>query len=370
MKNIPSKIISESSGTTATVYLYGIVGQNPGYFDDDMKEEDITDVAFLRTLRDYEKKGVQRLNVRINSPGGSMLHMDGIIALLQSTAMEVHTYVDGMAASAAADIFLAAKKENRHIARNGKVMIHAPLTGIFGNAKALRTAAEMLDKFEEASISQMASDTGMTEDEVRQKYYDGEDHWLTAKDALDMGLVSSIEGYEAQKMPAEPEKMTPAEIIRFFQEDETNNAMNFLQKLYHAAFPDKQAAIIIHKKEEEMTIENFKASLGSELNEEEVVQHLTSLGYDVKKTAPAPPPVQEPPVVQNPLEAVAKMLQENILALKADLEVMKAKLDKAPGAPMTLPKSDGDPIDPANDEYSVLARKQAEAAEAWRNPYL
>ena len=59
-----------------------------------------------RTLKKLDEDGVKTVHIRINSEGGSVKHMDGIIALMQGSQMEVHTWVDGTAASAAADIFL------------------------------------------------------------------------------------------------------------------------------------------------------------------------------------------------------------------------------------------------------------------------
>src|SRR3990167_3488302 len=122
---IPNKIIKEDNGDTATVYLYGVIGQRDWWGEG---EEDITQTAFLKVLKDFEKAGKKRLDVRINSVGVSTLHMDGIMSLMQSSSMEVHTWNDGLAASAGADIFFAAKKERRHVAKNSKLMVHGAST--------------------------------------------------------------------------------------------------------------------------------------------------------------------------------------------------------------------------------------------------
>lgn len=371
IKHIPNKILKEDNGDDgAVVYLYGIIGQRSWWGDD---EEDITDVAFLRTLKEFEKAGKKRLDVRINSVGGSMLHMDGIISLMQSSSMEVHTWVDGLAASAAADIWLSAKKEYRHIAKNGKLMIHSPSTAAWGTAKVLRAAADMLDVFEAGAIAQMSSDTGMTEEEVKAMYYDGEDHWMSAKQCMEAGFVTSMEDYEAEKMPKDPEKMTPTQLLQFYQPTHTPNKEadepSWLGKLIAAVTPQKVAAEPVSpvKIDEEMNLDNLKASIGTDIQEDEVVQLLKDLGYDVAKTA-AP---AEAPAVD-----VSKIVADAMAPLKAEIEKLQKQLDTTPGsAGPTVAKAAGDPPsgegDTASDAEAMkeLAAADAAAAKNWSNPF-
>lgn len=367
-QRIPNKIIKEDNGDSATVYLYGVIGQRD-WWDG---EQDITDVAFLKVLKDFEKAGKKRLDVRINSVGGSMLHMDGIISLMQSSTMEVHTWVDGLAASAAADIWLAAKKERRHIAKNGKLMIHSPSTYAYGTAKALRDAADMLDVFEAGAIAQMASDTGMTEEEVKATYYDGSDHWLSAKQCVEAGFAAAVEDYEAQQMPKDPEKMTPVQLLQFYLPTKETDEPTWLGKLISAIAPQKvMAEPVSPVKKEEMNLENLKSSLGTDIQEDEVVQVLKDLGYDVaKKAAEAPAePVDVAKAAADAVAAAIKPLQDEITA-------MKAVMDKTPGSVgPTASKTDGDPPigdggDPTDlDALKALAAKDAEIVKGRNNPF-
>lgn len=366
-KHIPNKIIKEDNGDAATVYLYGVIGQCD-WWDG---EQDITDVAFLKVLKDFEKAGKKRLDVRINSIGGSMLHMDGIIALMQSSNMEVHTWVDGLAASAAADIFLAAKKERRYMAKNGKLMIHAPSTYAYGTAKALRDAADMLDVFEDGAIAQMASDTGMTEEDVKATYYDGADHWLSARQAVEAKFITAVEDYEAQQMPDDPEKMSHADLLKFYQPTkEANEEPGWLGKLISAIAPQKAAVAepVSPEKNEEMNLENLKASIGKEISAEEVAQLLQENGYEVAKKAAAQPAAE-------PVD-VAKIVEDALAPLKAEVERLQKKLDTTPGSVGPTPaKAAGDPPsgeggDPTDlDALKALAAQDAEIVKGRNNPF-
>lgn len=367
MKNHPHNILKEDNGDSATLYLYGYIGQEEWWGDG---ETDITDVAFLRALKDYEKAGKMRVDVRINSYGGSMLHMDGIVSLMQSSKMEIHTWVDGVAASAAATVFLAAPKERRHMAKNSKLMLHSPSGGAYGSAQVLRDAADMLDAYEEGVISQLANDTGQTEEEVKAAYFDGNDHWYAASQCVEQGFVNSLEEYNAENVPTSPENMTQADFEKFFQPTAQKDAVGFFKKLYHAAFPNNShreaepaASSIPSQKEEIMNIENLKTSLDSEeIKEADVVALLQEKGYEVQKPAAA---------AESEEVDIAKMVADAVAPLKTELATMQAKLDKTPASGPTTPQASTDPPNGENtpDLLTQQAQEHADLAKEWKNPF-
>ena len=351
MKNAPLKILTQTDGTEATMYLYGYIGQDYDWWPE-KEEETITDVSFLKALQKFEKDGIGTVHVRINSPGGSTQHMDGIIALMQSSKMTVHTWVDGMAASAAADIFLAAKKENRHMAKNAKIMIHDARMYAYGNAKHLRTVADTLDKFAEAAIAQMAADTGMGEGDIREKYYDGEDHWFTAKECAELGFISKVEEYEVEKMPDGVEKMTHADLRKLFREHgHTETDFNFFKRLFPGFFKLKPPKA---ENRLQMNLDDFKKDLGTEnLPEEKVIGILKEKGYRVEKATPAPPAPPAPDAdgdgntdiaatIKAAVTEATKDLADQVKNLKVEVE----KFGNAPGS--TGPSGNPTPNDPAS----------------------
>ena len=201
----------DKEGNTGELYLYGYIGQKADPFYGEDPDEDITDKAVVKAIRELEKQ-TGRINIRINSPGGSVMHGDPIITAIRNSKAEIHTYVDGIAASMAFDIWAAAK--NRHASINSKLMIHATGGFAFGTAKDMRAAADMLDKFDQSAISTFADATGMSEEEIKKEFYeDYADHWLTAKDALEMGLIDEIENYETALPVQNPEKYSYRELL-------------------------------------------------------------------------------------------------------------------------------------------------------------
>ena len=189
-------IKSEGMDDLDELLLYGFIGQ--ASYDDD-EEDDITAASVVKAIRECDKKR-RPFRIRINSPGGSVFHGDPIVTAIRECRSEVHTYIDGMAASMAADIWMAGDK--RHMASNSKLMIHRTSTFAFGNAQDLREAADALDKFDEAAIATFIELTGMDEAEALAKFYNYKDNWITAADALKYGLIESIDTYDA-KIPDE-----------------------------------------------------------------------------------------------------------------------------------------------------------------------
>lgn len=192
----------------ADLYLYGYIGQEK-WWDDDPTEA-LTDLAVVQAMKELEKN-YNRINIRINSPGGSVMHGDPIITAIRNSTAEVHTYNDGMAASMAFDIWLAS--ENRHLSAHSKLMAHATSTIALGTADDMRSAAEMLDKFDETSIASFALATGMEEADIRARFFDYKDHWITPKEARELGLVEQIEDYRTATPVSEPEKMSFRQLL-------------------------------------------------------------------------------------------------------------------------------------------------------------
>lgn len=326
------QVITTEHENSADILLYGYIGQDDRW-DEDRKEERITDIAFIQKLNELSSR-YQRINIRINSPGGSVYHGDAIIAAIRNCQSEIHTYNDGMAASIAAVIWLAGHE--RHMSAHAKLMIHSTATFVFGTAQDLRQVADQLDTFDEASAAVIAAATGMSEEEVTSQFFDYEDHWYTAKDAVGMGLIDKVEEYDVKESMKDVEQMTYSEILRHFTQREDKEAQNFLQWIGKRISNMLQLSPATqlnfpNKKTEEMTIQELQDSLkNGDIRIEDVVQILKDKGYGIE---PPKSEVQQltasiADTVQASVEEAVKPLNEKIGALEAMVEQIGA----APGA--------------------------------------
>lgn len=177
-------------GDSADILLYGYIGED-WWVDEEQQNTDVNIVTQIEEL----SKSHNRINIRINSPGGSIYHGNAIVTAIKNSSVEIHTYNDGLAASMGAVIFCAS--ENRHMAKNALVMLHSPISAMWGNAKDLREEADVLDAFQNTLASTVAGATNLTEEEVKEKYMDYNDHWLSYKDCVENGMVNEIKHYES-----------------------------------------------------------------------------------------------------------------------------------------------------------------------------
>lgn len=172
------------------VYIYGSIVR---YRWDD---EDTTAMSFKK---DLEALGdVDTLNLYINSPGGSVFQAQAIYSILKRHSAQKNAYIDGIAASAASFLIMAADKII--MPKNATMMVHNPLTIVIGNAKELRKEADALDKITVGMIESYLSHTSdkITEDKLKD-LLDAET-WLTAQECLDYGFADEI--IEAKEVAA------------------------------------------------------------------------------------------------------------------------------------------------------------------------
>jgi ATP-dependent Clp protease, protease subunit len=187
----------------AELHIYGVIGSS-------WWEEGITAESIKNKLESFG--GVARLNIFINSPGGSVFEADAIYSQLERFKAEKVAYIDGIAASAASYIALAADRVVT--AKHGKWLIHNASTVIFDaftasqlRAFADRTAAE-LDKYS-ASIAELyVAKTGKKSADVLAQM--DKDELMTATEALDFGLTDSIATFDEDNAPPAPKESEAA----------------------------------------------------------------------------------------------------------------------------------------------------------------
>jgi ATP-dependent protease ClpP protease subunit len=127
----------------------------------------------------YLQNNVEKINVRINSIGGSVLDGYSIVSSILNCKVPVNTYIDGLAASIAGVIAVAGKK--CHIMDYGTMMVHNPSGGS-------DMAVQNLVK---ETLSTILSNRCTKTKEEMSAMMDAET-WMDAKTALTHGLADEI----------------------------------------------------------------------------------------------------------------------------------------------------------------------------------
>lgn len=179
----------------AELHIYGAIGAS--FWDEGITADTVK--ARLDAVR-----GAARLNIFINSPGGSIFEADAIYSQLRRFPGEKVAYIDGLAASAASYIALGADRVVT--APHGKWLIHNAATMVWDvfTAAQLRAFAEKtgaaLDKLSQSIAALYVADTGKPLDEVLAQM--DKDEIMTAQEALDFGLTDSIATFDEDNAPA------------------------------------------------------------------------------------------------------------------------------------------------------------------------
>jgi len=171
------------------------------------------------------------LNVRINSPGGSVFEGVAMYNLLAQSGLEVNTFIDGIAYSMGGIIAIAGKKV--HMAKNATLLIHNASGGAWGNSRDLQSAVELLSAIDEGLAITIADKVNMSSEEVKAKWFDFADHTFTAQQAKDAGLVDSILEKDGS-VPKNLATMNQTDLFNFyakFESDAGNNEDSIINKL-------------------------------------------------------------------------------------------------------------------------------------------
>ena len=150
--------------------------------------------SFTADLKRLEGK-YKRVNIHINSPGGSLQEGFAMFNAIANSKADVHTYNDGIAFSLGGLLLMAG--HTVHASRNSLILIHNTQGYAEGDANDLRQMAEIMDKFDIVIANILSKKSGKDLKLVRQEWLNYRDTVITAEEALELGLIDVIEDTKA-----------------------------------------------------------------------------------------------------------------------------------------------------------------------------
>lgn len=166
---------AETSEDTATIYVYDVIDPYWG----------VSAADLAKTLAGITAPNI---TLRINSPGGDVFEARAMMAQLVGHSATITAKIDGLAASAAT--FLAMAASSIEIAEGGFYMIHKGWTWMMGNADDFRDASALLDKVDGSIIETYAGKTGKSAEEIAA--WMKAETWFSAQEAVDAGFCDAI----------------------------------------------------------------------------------------------------------------------------------------------------------------------------------
>lgn len=170
------------SKTETDILLYGSISQW-----DEVRSSD-----FVKAVNKAKDEGYTVINLRINSPGGSIFEGLAIATKIRmSDDLTINAYIDGIAASMASVIACSCDKV--FIAKGARMMIHQGSGSVWGSSKKIRDYADLLDSLNRTLADIYAVKTGKEKDWIIKNWMaEGKDTWFSDDAAVTEMLADEV----------------------------------------------------------------------------------------------------------------------------------------------------------------------------------
>jgi len=168
------QFVKNQSTNSADIFLFDTIGGNG-----------IKGQTFVNELQFLDTLGLDVINVRINSGGGSVIEGFSIFSAIRAMKTPVNTITEGIAASIAGIIAMAGRK--RLISDFGRLMIHDPA---FSNGKADDKTQKVLDSIKASLITILTNNSLLDAGEIFNVMT--EETWYTAEEAVAFGFMDEM----------------------------------------------------------------------------------------------------------------------------------------------------------------------------------
>jgi len=166
------------------------------YLNDEIESHSLFDLMIrVRRILKYRQTAAYKgdtnapVNLMINSPGGDIHEMMGIIDYLKSLDVKVNTICRGKAFSAAS-VILTCGTGLRMVSKNSTIMFHQASSMISGKLTDVTATVDFVKQVEQDIYDLLADktkkDASWWKDQMRTDMY------LTSGQALDLGVVDQI----------------------------------------------------------------------------------------------------------------------------------------------------------------------------------
>lgn len=170
--------IDTQESNRRTLFINGTIAEDSWF------EDDVTPALFKKEL--FAENGA--ITLWINSPGGDVIAGAQIYNMLMDYPGQITVKIDGMAASAASVIAMAA--DEVLMSPVSMMMIHNPMTVAIGDHLEMDKAKDMLSSFKESIINAYETKTGLKRQKLSE-LMDAET-WMDVGKAMELGFCDGL----------------------------------------------------------------------------------------------------------------------------------------------------------------------------------
>ena len=176
-------IVEERSKNIVIMDVFSKLAQERIIFIDDVIDDELANGIIAQMLY-LDSLNNKKINVYINSPGGSVLAGLAIYDISKLIKSPIRTVCVGAACSMAAVLMLIGVE--RCGLAHSRVMIHQIKGGVFGKPGDVKVVVEQMDLLQDELFDIIKEKTNIVNPLTSS------DKWYNAKEALDAGILTSI----------------------------------------------------------------------------------------------------------------------------------------------------------------------------------
>ncbi len=174
---------------TIDIYLYDVIqGDQVDARTGEKTKSETSARYYYDVLR--ENPDAKQINLYVNSSGGSVIEAMGIRGHLLRHPAHKTAYIDGWAASAAS--FVVTACDETYMLTGAMQMLHSMWIVVIGNAKALRKAADDLDRIMTGNKAVYLERAKGKLTAAKLEQLMTNETWLTANECVELGLADRI----------------------------------------------------------------------------------------------------------------------------------------------------------------------------------
>lgn len=171
----PRRFEIKQADKSTAIYLFDIIDP---YFG-------VSASQFVKALNGIS---TPQIDLHINSPGGDVFDGRAMASAIAQHPSNITAYVDGLAASAASTVAVAA--DDVVMAQGSFMMIHNAWSIAYGNKADFLALAAILEKIDGSLAEDYARVSGAPLEQVKE-WMDAET-WFTAQETVDAGFADSV----------------------------------------------------------------------------------------------------------------------------------------------------------------------------------
>ena len=160
-------------------------------------EDHMASVVIAQLLFLEAENPKKEISIYVNSPGGVVTAGLAIYDTMQFIRPKVSTLCIGQAASMGSLLLCAGADGMRFALPNARIMVHQPSGGFQGQASDILRHAEDIMKIKRRLNEIYVKHTGKDYDTIEQTL--DRDHFMTAEEARDFGIVDRVEDKRAEE---------------------------------------------------------------------------------------------------------------------------------------------------------------------------